>query len=465
MILIPSLRHRLGFRALLLAAVLPLGPAMAATFYVAPTGSDANPGSLAAPFATVQRAQQAVAPGDTVYLRGGTYVMTDSELAAHVRNYAVVTLLDKSGTPGHRINYFAYPGERPVFDLSRVKPKGYRVAAFRVDGSWLHLKGFDVVGVQVTIRTHTQSICFDNEGSHNVYDQLRAHDGMGIGFWIGRGSHNLVLNCDAYRNYDNVSENRLGGNVDGFGHHVPKGSGHNVFRGCRAWFNSDDGFDFINSAEAATVIDCWSFYNGYSTRFRSLGDGNGFKAGGYGRTPAWRLPHPIPRHVVIDCLAVGNKANGFYSNHHVGGVDFFNNTAFRNNVNFNFLGRKMDNRTDIPGRGHRIKNNLGFRARRAEVAELDAAACDVSNNSFDLPIRLTASDFVSLDESQLTRPRQPNGDLPVITFMHLAPGSAAIDRGIDIGLPYAGKAPDLGAFEYEPAAAPRSKPAPAAAGK
>lgn len=419
----------------------------AATYYVAPNGSDAGDGSITAPFATVQRAQQAANPGDTVFLRGGRYTIPANQVADHVGRYACVTLLDKSGRADAPINYWSYPGERPVFDCSAVKPEGWRVAAFRVNGSWIHLKGFEVVGVQVTIRTHTQSICFDNQGSHNVYEQLAAHDGKAIGFWIGSGSDNLVLNCDAYLNCDDVSENHRGGNVDGFGHHVPKGSGHNVFRGCRAWFNSDDGFDFINSAEAATAENCWAFYNGYSSSFESLGDGNGFKAGGYGATPADRLPNPIPRHVVIGCVAVRNKVNGFYANHHVGGVDFVNNTAWRNSTNFNLLGRKMDNRTDIPGRGHRVENNLGYEARNAEVGQLDAGACTVDHNSFDPPIKLTPADFLGLVEADLTQPRRPDGGLPDVKLLHLAPTSAAIDRGVDVGRPFTGRTPDLGAFE------------------
>lgn len=422
----------------------------AAEVYVAPNGSDTNSGTLAAPFATVQRAQAAVAPGDTVLIRGGTYRMSESEIARIERPYAYVTLLDKSGAPGKPINYWAYPGEQPVFDFSAVKPAGLRVTAFRINASWLHVKGLDVVGVQVTITTHTQSICFDNQGSENRYELLRMHDGMAIGLWIGNGANNLVLNCDAYRNFDNVSENKKGGNVDGFGYHGRKGSVNNVFRGCRAWFNSDDGFDFINSAERATIENCWSFYNGYSPEFTELADGNGFKAGGHAGTPVDRLPDPIPRHVVKGSVAVHNKANGFYANHHTGGIEWINNTAYRNRVNFNLRGRdRTDNRTIIPGRGHRLRNNLGF-AGGTEVAELDAAASDVAVNYFNLPVTITAADFQSLDEAELTRPRQANGDLPETRFLHLTSTSEAIDRGVDVGRPFYGRAPDLGAFEYRP---------------
>lgn len=433
------------------AALVWLSPVRrlaATTVFVSPTGNDGNAGSEDAPFATVQRAQEAVGPGDTVILRGGRYLFSEGQIARREGLYACVTLLDRSGQPGKPIRYAAAAGERPVFDFSQIKPAGLRVSAFRVTGSWIHLKGFEVVGVQVTIRTHTQSICFDNQGSHNVYEQLAAHDGKAIGFWIGRGSDNLVLNCDAYRKYDDVSENLRGGNVDGFGHHVPPGSRGNVFRGCRAWFNSDDGFDFINSAEAATAENCWAFYNGYTAGFTERGDGNGFKAGGYGATPAARLPDPIPRHRVVGCVAVRNRVNGFYANHHVGGVEFLNNTALRNATNFNFLGREQDNRTDIPGRQHRAKNNLGFEGRR-EVAELDRAHSDVSHNSFDLPLRLTAADFASLDEAGLTAERQPDGSLPDIPLLRPAAHSAAIDRGTDVGRPFHGAAPDLGAFESD----------------
>jgi hypothetical protein len=420
----------------------------AATRYVAPNGDDAHAGTIEAPFATVQRAQEASAPGDTVLIRGGTYAMTEAQIAKKVGGYACLTFLDKSGTPEKRISYQAYPGERPVFDCSAVKPEGMRVTAFRVEGSWLHLKGIEVTGVQVTIKTHTQSICFDNEGSDNIYEQLSMHDGMAIGMWIGNGANNLVLNCDAYRNYDSVSETGRGGNVDGFGYHGPKGSVNNVFRGCRAWFNSDDGYDFINSSEAARIEHCWAFYNGFSPEFKPLGDGNGFKSAGEAGKSVAQLPDPIPRHVVIGSVSVGNKVNGFYANHHPGGIEWFNNTAYRNRVNFNLRGRDpKDNRTIIPGRGHHLKNNLGFGAIDSEVAELDAEASDASGNYFNLPVTITKEDFLGLDEADLVKPRKPDGGLPDVAFLHLAPNSDAIDKGVDVGLPFNGAAPDLGAFE------------------
>ena len=398
------------------------------------------------PFGTIRRAQKAAAPGDTVFIRGGTYRMQEAQMAQRKSIFAYITVLDKSGAPGKPITYRAYQDEKPVFDCSMVAPEGLRIDAFFVSGSWLHLQGLEVTGVQVTIKEHTQSICFENNGSHNIYERLSMHDGQAIGIYSVRGSDNLFLNCDAWNNWDYTSENGKGGNVDGFGCHPTKGATGNVFRGCRAWFNSDDGYDCLGAHEAVTFENCWSFYNGYSPKFESLGDGNGFKAGGYGTTAAERLPDSIPRHMVRSCLAVRNKASGFYSNHHLGGSDWLNNTAYRNGTNFNMLCRLADNRTDVDGYGHKLRNNLSYKSR-ADISRLDSSKSDATNNSFTFGLKISDKDFVSVDESELVRPRQANGDLPVIGFLHPADGSVVIDKGVDVGLPFHGSAPDLGAFE------------------
>ncbi|MBC7722487.1 MAG: DUF4990 domain-containing protein, partial [Pedobacter sp.] len=309
--------------------------------------------------------------------------------------------------------------------------------------------GLEVTGVQVGIKTHTQSECFENQGSNNIYEGLNMHDGMAIGIYLIAGSNNLFLNCDAYQNHDYFSENGKGGNTDGFGCHPKKGDVGNVFRGCRAWFNSDDGFDLINAHESVTFENCWAMYNGFSTDFKSLGDGNGFKCGGYGKTPVDKLPNPIPTHTVQFCLAVRNKANGFYSNHHITGSNWFNNSAYRNSVNYNMLNRLADNITDVDGYGHKMRNNLGYRGGK-ETDRLDASKCDITNNYFTLPIMVADADFISLDEHQLFQPRKADGSLPDIAFMHLKPTSKLIDKGEAIGFPFLGKAPDLGAFESKP---------------
>jgi hypothetical protein len=411
--------------AMMLAALSP--GAWGVEFFVAPDGRDTNAGTIEKPFATIARGQEAAGPGDTVYVRGGRYVMREADISRRMRAWAYVTYLDKSGMPGKPISYVAYKDERPVFDLSNVKPL-LRINAFQVVASWVNIKGLEVTGMQVTLKGHTQSECFENQGSHNAYERLSMHDGQAIGIYSVRGSDNLFLNCDAYNNWDYTSENGKGGNVDGFGCHPTRGSTGNVFRGCRAWFNSDDGFDCINAREAVTFENCWAFYNGFNAKFERLGDGNGFKAGGFGATPVSMLPNPIPRNVVRFCVAVRNKASGFYANHQPGGGDWINNTAYRNGANFNMLCRLADNRTDVDGYGHKLWNNLGYKGGR-DLARIDLAKCELKNNSFALEPPVGEKDFVSLNEAELTRPRQANGDLPEMRLLHLPEGSRLAGMG------------------------------------
>ncbi len=426
----------------------PSSSVWANEFYVAIDGDDSHEGTIDHPLASIMQAQRMVAPGDTVYIRGGTYRMTESQIASKRRIWANVIELDRSGDIDKRIRYWAYNDEVPVFDFSEIKPRGMRVNAFAVTGSWIHLKGIEVIGVQVTILSHTQSICFANDGNDNIFENLRMHDGQAIGIYSVRGSDNLFLNCDAYRNHDPVSEGGRGGNVDGFGCHPTRGSTGNVFRGCRAWFNSDDGFDCISASESVTFENCWAFWNGYSPSFERRADGNGFKIGGYASLSASRLPQPIPRHVVRNCVAVRNKNNGFYGNHHIGGSDWLHNTSFRNGVNFNMLSRLSDNVTDVPGYDHVLRNNLSFDSRR-HLINLDPMKSDSAGNSWASEITLSESDFQSLDEDQLLLSRQSDGELPLLTFLHLNPQSRLVDAGVANGLPFVGKAPDIGAFEIE----------------
>ena len=420
----------------------------ARTFYVAVDGNDENPGTKEQPFAGIMRAQEAVLPGDTVFVRGGKYVMNENQIARVQRIWAFVHDLRKSGEPDKRIHYFAYPGEKPVFDFSNVKPVNKRIMAFNVTGSWIHFRGLSVTGVQVTILTHTQSECFHNEGSHNIYEQLSMFDGQAIGFYLNKGSHNLVFNCDAWNNADYTSEGGRGGNVDGFGFHGGPGDVGNVIRGCRAWFNSDDGYDLIRSAETVVIENCWAFYNGYSTDFESLGDGNGFKAGGWGLKKDQRVPDSIKVHVIRFCVAVGNKANGFYSNHHPAGNVWINNTAYRNGTNFNMLNRNADFTASVSGFGHKLINNLSLKARTYDTQYIDPKQNELITNGFADNMKVNEKDFKSLDESLLMAARELDGSLPQNDFLRLTKRSKLINKGTDAGFPYKGKAPDLGAFEF-----------------
>ncbi|MEI7898675.1 MAG: right-handed parallel beta-helix repeat-containing protein [bacterium] len=100
-------------------------PAPAISYFVSPKGSDTNPGTLAKPFATLERARDAVRThktngalppgGVAVCLRGGTYTVTNTFLLGEA----------DSGSFGAPVVYRAWQQEKPVFD------GGFRVRTWK----------------------------------------------------------------------------------------------------------------------------------------------------------------------------------------------------------------------------------------------------------------------------------------------------------------------------------------------
>jgi parallel beta helix pectate lyase-like protein len=101
-------------------------PAPADLFYVSPSGSDSDPGSQEAPWRTVQKAFDALEPGQTALVRDG--------------NYAPATCgPEDSGTAGNDLTVRAYPGETPVIS-------GDVDGVLRVACSYLNFQGFKLAG-------------------------------------------------------------------------------------------------------------------------------------------------------------------------------------------------------------------------------------------------------------------------------------------------------------------------------
>ncbi len=117
----------------------------------------------------------------------------------------------------------------------------------------------------------------------------------------------------------------------------------------------------------------------------------------------------------------------------VDSVSFVNNTiAFINARSFRIEEEGLTNSI--------IKNNLIFQAEEPKIA--GTFEVDVSNNGWFLA---AAGGFAAAGDV--------SGDNPGFTAAEpfdftLQPNSTAIDRGQDVGLNFAGMAPDLGAFEY-----------------
>ena len=431
----------------LLVVLAPRGAQAASTYYVAPGGSDSAAGSQAAPWATIAHAQSVAAAGDTIYFRAGTYSYAAGTTTCSSQTATInAIVLNKSGTSGNLIHYWAYPGEIPVFDFSAIKDS-CRVKGFDITGSWIHLRGLEMKGVPQNNNLNHESWGVWISGSNNIFELLNTHHHMGPGLFIQGGGNNLVLNCDSHENYDPMTSNGAGQSADGFGAH--EGGAGNVFRGCRAWWNSDDGYDFIHAQEVVIVENSWAWYSGYlpgTTTRAPAGNGNGIKGGGFDLPPT-RVPANPPSHIIRNCLSFLNLGNGFDANFEPVGDHWTNNTGYMNGANFNMHGTLADGTTANVGI---LRNNIAFGG--AAITNATGTMVDTAYNSWDaaMGVSVSAADFQSTSIAGMDGPRQADGSLPCLPFMRLAQGSDLIDKGQDVSLPFSGSAPDLGAFEYGP---------------
>jgi len=387
--------------------------AFAQPWYVSATGSDSNTGTMASPYKTIEKAVSVVKAGETIYVRGGTYSLN-----------AVITL-GKSGTAGAGISLLAYPGEKPVLDFSGQTLGGSN-RGIVLTGSWWHIKGLDITGAGDNGMLITG-------GTNSTVELCNLYRNRDSGMQLDNGaSDNTIINCDSYFNADPPDY----GDADGFAPKLTVGSG-NKFTGCRAWLNSDDGWDgYLRGANdvSTTLEHCWAFRNGYLEDGSDAGanaNGNGFKMGG---SDDKTLSHNF---TLKNCLAFSNKAKGFDQNSNRGSMTLYNCTGHGNLVANYRIKTELD-----PGKTLTLKNcaELGGAAELAAFAVQD-------RNSWLPPFTTTTIDFRSTDPAGATGPRKSDGSLPHIEYMHLAAGSDLIDAGVNLGIPFAGTAPDLGCFE------------------
>jgi hypothetical protein len=120
---------------------------------------------------------------------------------------------------------------------------------------------------------------------------------------------------------------------------------------------------------------------------------------------------------------------GFYANHHPGRIDFNNNTAYNNPANYNMLAD-----SGYPS-SHVIRNNVAF-GSGGTISNLSGGTATF--NSWNLQVTVSTADFLGVDLAEALGPRNADGSLPYLKFMHLVAGSDLIDAGTDVGLPFVG---------------------------
>ncbi len=261
--------------------------------YVAPDGLPNGNGSREYPY-DIQTAVNNVVAGQTIVLLEGTY-----KLRASLR---IQRGMD--GTAEKPICMVADPEAktRPVIDFQKLS------AGIVHGGDYWYFRGFDVTNSADTQKG------FQVSGNYNVLDQINTYRNGNTGIQISRyagtdlfpdwPAHNLILNCTSYYNADPGFED-----ADGFAAKLTCGEG-NVFDGCVAYNNADDGWDLYAKLEtgsigAVTIRNCVAYNNGFLPDSTKNGNGNGFKLGGDSLSG---------KHVLENCYAFFNLSKGIDSN-------------------------------------------------------------------------------------------------------------------------------------------------------
>lgn len=438
----------------LIAAMLLTISLNAATYYASPNGT--GDGSFNTPCSFSAGLSRLHNPGDTLYLFSGQYDL----LTTDINNL--------NGTAARRIVISGYEGINrsgtyaAILDF-RQTAYGKRGLQIKNTCTYLHIKDLSIAW-----SGKNNLYC---EGSYCLFENLDIYGSADTGCQMKVGGNNVILNVDSHDNFDyknmrgEVAD--FGGNADGFADKQHSGA-PNHYIGCRAWNNSDDGWDFFQRRSSGNTIieNCICYQNGCPyydmsnhlralttdkawfdskvgtqmtdrygktitislTRYPCQGNGNGFKMGGD------YTDHKI---LIHHCLAVGNYARGFDQNNNGGTMWLYNNSAYDNAYNYGFTTSHGTNT---------IQNCISYASQNGDSYK---AQTNVANdhNTWNSGFSVSASDFRSLDTRLILAPRQADGSLPDNDFMRLAEGSTLIDVGIDINLGYNGLAPDLGCYE------------------
>lgn len=319
------------------------------TIFVTPDGSPDGDGTISAPL-DIYTAVSYVKPGQTIILDGGIYKMTSG--------LKIPRGID--GTEENRIVMTSAKDKRAILDFAGAG------GGFELWGSYWHIYGIDICNTDGNIKG------MQIAGHYNIIELVNAYNNGDTGIQISGmsaetfekwPSYNLILNCTSYNNCDPAHNN-----ADGFAAKLTVGEG-NIFRGCIAYNNVDDGWDLYTKVESGPIgvviiENCVAYKNGITLDGRASGEGNGFKLGGEG----------IPvRHILRNSIAFANNGSGITSNSNPAVIIENTTSAFNRGSNYALYGKGTVERT------FKAKNNISYRGGRSDNIELASLRQDPSN--------------------------------------------------------------------------------------
>ena len=127
-----------------------------------PTASDSNLGTKESPWVSILKASSTLQPGDTVYIREGTYYEVEGGNGLPIPGL----FIHNSGQPDAPITYKSYPGESPIID-QQFDGTGFQI----FEKSNIIIEGLEIrnaYGSGIRTYDHAQNITIRSTYIHNI---------------------------------------------------------------------------------------------------------------------------------------------------------------------------------------------------------------------------------------------------------------------------------------------------------
>lgn len=445
------------------ALALAAASADAAEYYVDGRVSASGSGTQDAPLKTIQEGLARLAPGDTLWIRG----------SATGQVYRETLSLPTSGTAAAPISVRVFPGEKVIltgtsgvrlninrdhwiFDGLVIDQANIAADAVKINARHIVIRNAEIRNGQ------REGISIEN-ASFVTIEHSYIHDFM----WLSpsrQDAHCILIDTSANPSITDITIRR--NTIERC-----SGDGAQIF--------GETGQPISTYAKNIRFLDN-TFIEGTTTPgltenaldFKAadtvLVAGN--RMTGYKNNKTIVVQKGC-RNIVIDNNIISNGLSGIEMRQE-GGVAFLqeNNRVTRNVIHQmtsfalkfdGLVGLTVANNTfvNIGGEAFRfdstaggstpavsgglVKNNLAYAVASPPSGASLLVAVDVGHNGW---FQASAGALARPTDTTGTDPRFVD---PARGDFRLAAGSIAIDRGVDVGLPFAGAAPDLGAFEHD----------------
>ncbi|MBN1540586.1 right-handed parallel beta-helix repeat-containing protein [candidate division KSB1 bacterium] len=375
-----------------------------AHYYISPAGQDTNAGTLLSPWRHMQDALLNLAPGDTLFVRGGTY--DDEEIWLNA-NFGI------SGSAGKFITVMAYANEKPVYN----NPDRPLVISSR----YLRIQGLTFVAKNISVRRITDDgvsdyiqligNTFTGQSSPPIY--FNGSHGLiednSIDIAATSSSHGIYVmhgDCTLVRNNRVIGAYFYGIHV--YDENKYQYAGEND---PRITNTTIDGNFIAHSQSRSGIVVSAGESPQLGITIRNV-----------------RISNNVICHSAICGIAVL-----YYGS--IRNLEIYNNTMVNNTYGIQLDAVDLDS--------VQVINNILAKSSLRHITNTTVNTLRVENNLYWQP---AAAGQGMYDAKAIYQ--DPLFEQPETDDYRLRPTSPAIDIGLDIGLPYSGIAPDLGAWEY-----------------